>query len=324
MNATFWFSYDEIKNKTVKNAPLILELQPENKSFLQSWKNMFIKWYGFNSWDKLYIWDSLYDIDFSKWYDYPQIQLNKNISTGFYEIYIESENGKKSNKIKKFISQDSQPQVRFEVKDTNKNEFYYNNSSSDALFQMNITNGIEDVYISQLEFIVQWDKNLSDFWEIDLYINNKKIDHTFVDKDWKIIFLKELILEKNNWDIVLEIKKSDKFYAQWKYRISYLWHKTSTSLSNQQVFIDKKVLNGNYFTVWAKDFFNCYNFDWVNQNCDELEEDTINNEENNTEESKWDNASNNSDKQNNTQEKDNQKLTETNPNSNTKLLKHKV
>ncbi len=270
MKSSLSFSYDEIKYKTVKNAAHIDEIKPENNSFLQSWKTVFLRWYWFHKSDLLYIWDTSYSLDFSEWIDYPQIVLDPKIQTGFYEIYIESENKKVSNKIKKYISNNDSPEISFTQQENKTSEYFYNQTSSNPIFSMKIDNGIEDLYISQLEFFVDWKENVKDFWEVELHINNQKVSHSFVQEDGKIIFLEEILLKKSNDSIIIELIKSWKFYAQWTFRISYLWHKTQTKNSNQQVFINKKVLNSQYFSVWRKQIKNCFNSKSTNINCEDL------------------------------------------------------
>jgi len=49
---------------------------------------------------------------------------------------------------------------------------------------------------------------------VDLFINDEKVSHSFVQADGKIIFLEEILLEKSNDSIVVELKKSGKFFAQ--------------------------------------------------------------------------------------------------------------
>lgn len=270
LTSNFTFSNSEINNKIVKNAPLLLDLIPDDDTFLQSGKSSSLKWYGFHPSDKIFIWEKSYSIDFSNWYDYPILQIDKSIETGFYDIYIQSSNEKKSNKIKKYISSNSYPEIVFNLVENTNDLFYYNNTSSAPLFSMKMNNGIEDIILSKIEFILQWDKNIWDFWQLVLFINGQKIADTFVDKSWKIIFSEEIILEKSHSDIILEIRKSDKFFSQWKYRISYLWQNTITSDSQQQFFIDKKIINWNYFSVWFKNNFNCYNSSSVNIECESV------------------------------------------------------
>ena len=301
MKSTLNFWYDEISNKSVNNSPLILEIKPKNDSFLQSGDTAYIRWYWFSKSDKLFIWEKSYNLDFSDGNDYPKIVLDDNIKTGFYDFYIESNNKKISNKLKKYISESSNPEITFSIHwDLSINqEYFYNQSSSNNLFSMNISNGIEDIKLSQLEFIVQWDKNINDFWEIELYIDGKKVSHTMVKEDGKILFLEEILLEKSNKNILVELKKSWKFYAQWKFIISYLWNKTLTQKSTQQTFISKNILKWPYFTVWIKWAKNCYNFDAVNIDCEEIWKEEliiIDNNTSNQEDKSWEIIENNLEK----------------------------
>ncbi|MGB2111268.1 MAG: hypothetical protein ACPHY8_05555 [Patescibacteria group bacterium] len=95
-------------------------------------------------------------MDFSQSTDYPEIILDEDIITGFYDFYIQSDNEKKSNIIKKYISQSSNPEITFTIDSSNKSpQYYYNQTSSTALFSMNIHNAIEDIKLSQLEFFVE-------------------------------------------------------------------------------------------------------------------------------------------------------------------------
>ncbi len=271
---TFWF--DEISNKSVNNAPLILDIIPENNSFLQSGNIAYMRWYWFSKSDIVFIGEKSYNLDFSDWNDYPKIILDDNIQTGFYNFYIQSDNKKISNKIEKYISQSSNPEITFSVKSNDKvAEYYYNQASSNAIFSMNINNGIENIKLSQLEFFLEWWKNIENFWEIELFIDGKKVSHTMVQNDWKISFIEEIFLEKSNKNILVELKKSWKFYAQWKFRISYLWHKTITQKSTQQTFISKKILNSPYFIVWIKWAKNCYNSKSTNIDCEEIWKDEV-------------------------------------------------
>lgn len=266
------FTLEELSNNTVKNAPFITEIRPENNIFTKYWDTVKIRWYGFNKGDTLFIGTEKFLLDFSEWDSYPKFILDKKISSWFYDIYVKNVNGKESNKVNTYISENNTPKFDFEIQ-KNTELFIENSSSKYPIFFTKFKNGITDVKLSQMKFKVHG-KNIQWFWAIDLYIWNTFIETKNVDENGIVTFNYPVEFDSPNFDHQIILKKNGYFYNTWTFQVELLLDQLHFINNWTKEFIPNIALYGNAFVVEQRKFYNCYIEKSKNVACAEDQDDT--------------------------------------------------
>lgn len=215
LNFSLNFNKSNLKDGFVYAWPYITSLK-SNDIIFKEWSVVNVNWFWFKDWDKVLVWwqKTLLDLKtntfvipywITKWESNISIESSDDVISNIYNVYLYSADSEKI----------------IDIKHTTLNNLSYEVnkwiSPSDLVYQAELNNTIDDLYIKKFIFNVSW---LNEKWLFSLYIDWSYIGDSFLTKEWTLTFDNTFMIKKMSWVKNIMLYSKSSITTDWTYNVS--------------------------------------------------------------------------------------------------------